>query len=207
MSGTNQGGAETADDLHGILASIWTKLRGAAKAASDPWHLPGLATVSEGEPRVRTVVLRGVDVDAGTLRCHTDRRSPKVAELQASPRIAWLFYDPGERLQLRVTGIARVLVDGPEFERAWAESPVRSRKCYLAPLAPSTAVEQPSANLPVSLLDRDPTPAESEPGRENFAVIVCEAETLDWVRLAHDGHLRATYDRDDGQWLGRWTAP
>ena len=110
----------------------------------------------------RVVVLRRVAAGERFIQCHTDRRAPKIAEIRADPNVHWLFYDAPSRLQLRVSATAEVLTEGPEFERAWLDSTLDARRCYLAPSAPGTDCTQPSANLPESHLRRQPTLEESE---------------------------------------------
>ena len=48
----------TLADLQGI---IWSLLVEGVSDASSPFHTPALATAGEGEPDVRTVVLRHAD--------------------------------------------------------------------------------------------------------------------------------------------------
>ena len=47
------------------------------------------------------------------------------------------------------------------------------------------------------------------PARENFAVLLIEPTSLDWLYLAHDGHRRAQFARAmPGQdWQGTWVIP
>ncbi len=193
--------------LEDVRLAFWQKLERAAAVASDPWHLPVLGTVDDGAPRLRTVVLRGFDPTTGRLWCHTDTRSPKVEQLGRSSQVSWLFYDREEKLQLRVRGTARVVTEGDLFEKAWAASEPRSRKCYLGPHAPSSLVAEPDPNLPEEFLGRDPTVEQTEPGRDRFAVIDCTPDAFDWLRLRHDGHTRAAFERDGDDWTGNWVAP
>ena len=195
------------DDLDAILDDLWDRLVDAASRARPAFHLPAFATVDDqGLPAVRTVVLRHADRELGTLACHTDRRSPKLAQLGREPTAAWLFYDAAARLQVRATGPTAVHADGPRFDRAWAATPPQSRRCYLAPLPPGTPADVPTPNLPDALLDRDPTPAEGEAGADRFAVLETRVERIDWLFLRHDGHRRATFERTGGGWRRGWVA-
>jgi hypothetical protein len=47
------------------------------------------------------------------------------------------------------------------------------------------------------------------PARENFALLRITIKFVDWLYLAHTGHVRAQFTRsDDGaEWSGRWVAP
>ncbi len=73
------------DDLAGCLAEAWRRLEEGA-AHQSGFHTPALATIGrDGAPRLRTVVLRGVDRAARSLRVHCDARSAKAAEIAADP--------------------------------------------------------------------------------------------------------------------------
>ena len=196
------------EDLPAILADLWDRLADGAARSKSAFHLPTLCTAADREPAARTVVLRFADRDeaGGTIACHTDVRGPKVAEIRENPRVAWVFYDAAARLQVRLSGTARVLTDGPVVDAAWEATQPSARRCYLAPLPPGTATDGPAPHLPAAVQKRDPTPAESAPGRANFAVLRTVADRLDWLHLHHAGHLRAQFVRDGDEWNGTWVA-
>ena len=194
------------DDLTAILADLWGRLGDAAGRAAPAFHLPTLATCAAGGPRARVVVLRHADGAAGTLGCHADARSPKVAELAADPRAAWLFYDRDAKLQVRATGKTEILAGGPEFEAAWAATDPSARRCYLAPHPPGVPTPDPEPNIPPQFARRDPTDAESAPGRANFRLLRTTADELDWLALHHAGHRRARFVRGPSGWRGEWIA-
>ena len=193
-------------DLAAIRADLWDRLEEAAARAKPAFHLPTLCTADASGPAGRVVVLRHADRAAGTVGCHTDRRSPKARELAAEPRCGWVFYDRAAKLQLRLHGTAAVRTDGPEVDAAWDATTASARRCYLAPSAPGTPTDGPDANIPPAFADRDPAPAESAPGRANFALIRCAAESIDWLHLHHAGHRRARFRLTPGGWVGNWVA-
>jgi pyridoxine/pyridoxamine 5'-phosphate oxidase len=84
--------------LEGTLASAWALL---ARAAADPRHpcrVVQLATVGlDGAPRLRSVILRGIEPAMRVLRLHTDRRSAKAAEIAVEPRVALLAWEARAR--------------------------------------------------------------------------------------------------------------
>ncbi len=167
-----------------------------------------LGTVWEGQPCLRTVVLRRTIAERRLLFCHTDRRSPKAGQIDAAAGLAWLFYDPVRKLQLRVSGPGRVLDDDdPLTAQQWERSRIGSRRCYLAPLAPGTPSDGPESGLPPAPLNDSMTPQQSEAGRANFAVVAGEAATMDILQLGARGHLRVQL-----RWIGGgneagWVAP
>lgn len=202
----------TLADIH---ADLWAGLARAVVDRRHAWHLITIATLDAADgpafPELRTVVLRRADPEQRVLMAHTDRRSAKVAHLAADPRCAVLAYDPKGKQQLRLRCRAEVHTAGPVFERQWQASRLMSRRCYLAPLAPGTPADEPVPNIPEDLRHTEPDQARSELGRENFAVIGCAIERIDWLHLAHDGHRRAAfaYDRADpaAEPVATWLAP
>ena len=196
------------DSLPDTLDLIWDALHQGATDRRHPFHLPTLATRGASDyPEARIVVLRRAERASRELICHTDARSGKVREIGADPRVTWLFYDAEMRHQFRVRAHAEVLTSGPLFEDAWARSNVSSRRCYLAPRAPSSESEHPTANLPDSHVDRNPTLEESEAGKVNFSVLRSEIISIERLHLAADGHRRVRFDFVDDDWTGVWIEP
>jgi hypothetical protein len=192
------------DDLDATLEEAWRRLaRGAADRRSE-FHTVQLATLGlDGAPRLRTVVLRGVEREARRLRAHTDRRSGKAAELAAEPRVALHAYDSRAKIQLRLRGRARLHVDDDAAAAAWAATQGGSRSCYRG-LPPGQALAAPGDGDPTQAMR---SPQDPEAGRENFAALLFEAESLEWLYLAARGHRRALFDWAGGEWRGRWLAP
>jgi 3-hydroxyisobutyrate dehydrogenase len=182
-------------NLDSIFVQIWIDLGHGVFRASHPFHTPVLATENEHGPDARTVVLRDASLDRRSLVCHTDFRSPKVGVLRIHPRVAWLFYDRDRNTQIRVRGHVSISHDDELAQARWKASAARSRACYHASLAPGTATDSPRAAQPL------------DSGFDNFAVIDCRVESIDWLYLQHAGHLRASYTWRDGRWHSTWLAP
>jgi pyridoxamine 5'-phosphate oxidase len=196
------------DDLDAICADIWHRLvRGKADRHS-PFHTPIVASVDRtGAPQQRVMVLRKVDQNAGTLRFHTDTRTPKIMQLADNAAVSVIGYDAGAKIQIRVTGTAHASVSGVEADTAWEASAPSSRRCYLAEAAPGTHSAVPISGLPTHVESRVPSVAETAPGRKNFAILSVEIERLEWLYLASDGHRRAAFTRDGTGWSGQWLVP
>ncbi len=195
------------ESLDAILAGIWSALREGAADRKNPMRTPVLATRGADGPRARTVVLRGSSEVDRALAAHADRRSDKIKELQACPRVTWCFYDAAAKVQLRVAAEAHVLTEGPLFEEAWARTGVMSRRNYLAESAPGTARSSPGSGLPGPLEERSPTEEESVAGKVHFALIRTVARDIDWLFLRARGHRRARFRWDGVEWAGQWLTP
>jgi hypothetical protein len=200
-----EGPAPSPADLTAALEEIRARLaRGAADRRS-AFHTAQLATAGlDGGPRVRTVVLRGADLGAARLRIHTDRRSPKAAEIAAEPRVELHLYDPRARLQLRLRGLARVEAEGAAADEAWRRSAPGSRVCYRGPFAPGAPLPAPGAADPGP---EARAPADPDAGRDRFAAVAIAAERIDALWLAASGHRRALFRREGEGWSGGWIAP
>lgn len=202
-------------DLGVFGSSVWALLHKGVEDRRHGFHYPTVATVDErGEPQARVVVLRRVD-DPGVgggracVMAHTDVRSPKASQVGHRATAAWVFYDSPCRLQVRVWGTARVEHDTPLADEQWEQTRLMSRRCYLAPGAPGSVVNQQDPNLPLTFTRRDPTHEESEAGRAHFAVLVTEVHSMDVLRLRHDGHARArfSWDASGEQNESAWVLP
>lgn len=201
-------------DLDLWWSEIWERLAEGARLVPprDPQHKtafrhPAAATVSDGEPVVRTVILRHADASTRTLRFHTDLRAPKVEHLRSNPAIGLLFYDAVWQLQVRIKATARLHHQDELAWMVWKNTQLLSRRCYSSVLAPGTPVEGPTSGLPEPLETREPTPKESEAGWGNFAVVSCEVHDLEAMSLAFSGHKKAAWRWDGQNWMGQWLVP
>jgi pyridoxamine 5'-phosphate oxidase len=191
------------DDLDGTLAEAWRLIaRGVADRRS-PFHHPTVATLGlDGFPQARTVILRGCDVASRTLRFHTDARSMKAREIGADGRAALHFYDPGVKIQIRVSGTATLHTSDAAADAAWTGSRVFSRQCYGIAPGPGTGIAMGGGfSLP------DVTDDATAAGRANFAAITIGVARLEWLYLAAAGHRRARFAWDSGALDAGWLAP
>ena len=129
------------DSLDAVWSHAWARLLAGARGRDDPFHQGVLANAAADGPQARYAVLRAVDPDAATVGFHTDRRSPKLPQLQADPRVSWCFFGHGEQVRLR--GRVVLHLDDATADAAWAACGRASRATYTVPLAPGTAIEDP----------------------------------------------------------------
>ncbi|MEE4337238.1 pyridoxamine 5'-phosphate oxidase family protein [Erythrobacter sp.] len=192
------------DQLDDVLQDLTNRLVRAARDRKSPMHTPAVVS---GDVDARIMVLRAFDSTAFTLRFHTDTRAPKTDAFAADPRAAVLFYDKGSKIQIRARGKASVHTDASIADEAWAKGTNFARRCYLGD-GPGTPSEAPTSGLPSAFEGVEPTDDQLVAARPNFAVLMVELESLDWLYLAHTGHVRAGFERDGrGEWRGRWLSP
>lgn len=192
------------DDLEDVQRDLRDRLIRAARDRKSPMHTPAVIT---SDVDARTMVLRAFDTEAWTLRFHTDTRAPKVAPIESDPRMAVLFYDKGAKIQIRARATGAILRDAEITETSWAAGSNFARRCYMGD-GPGAASDIPTSGLPPELEGVEPSDEQLVPARENFAVLMVDLIELDWLYLAHTGHVRARFDRDaQGLWQGRWVSP
>lgn len=192
------------ENLDAVQTDLTNRLIRAARDRKSPMHTPAVVT---SDVDARTMVLREFDAARWTLRFHTDTRAPKVAPIEADPRIAVLFYDKGSKIQIRVRGTAEILRDAPVTDTAWDNGSNFARRCYMGD-GPGAVSDTPTSGLPADLEGVEPSDDQLIPARANFAVLMITLHQLDWLYLAHTGHVRAQFDQGaSGDWHGRWVAP
>lgn len=192
--------------LESVLADAGERLGKAAKDRRSALHTPVVGT-ADGDLRI--MVLREATSDLATLRFHTDLRSPKCALIGSGAPVSVLAYDPEARIQLRMRGEGRIESHGPVADAAWERATASSRRCYLAETGPGGVLEAAGSAIPDHLVDRAPTLAETASGRANFAVLLVEVRSLDWLHLTHEGGTRARFTRESAAapWRATWIAP
>lgn len=193
---------ETLDD---VRTDFINRLIRAPRDRKSPMHAPVIVT---GDVDARVMVLRAFDTATFTLRLHTDARAPKAQVIAADPRIAVLFYDKGAKIQIRARGRGQILTTGPQVDSAWAASTNFARRCYLGE-EPGAASDAPTSGLPSEFEGEEPNDSQLIPARENFSLLLITITALDWLYLAHTGHVRAQFARapDSPDWQGHWVAP
>lgn len=191
--------------LDDCLTDCRNRLIRAPRDRKTPMHAPVIVT---GDVDARVMVLRAFDSAAWALRLHTDARAPKAQVIAADPRVAVLFYDKADKIQIRARGTGAILREGAEVDAAWAASTNFARRCYLGD-GPGAASDAPTSGLPPEFEGVEPDDAQLVPARENFALLKITLTALDWLYLAHSGHVRAQFERRDpaAAWEGRWVSP
>ena len=168
-----------------------------ARALDDraaPFRNLALATASAtGAPRVRTVILRALDLDPLALTLFTDIRAGKVGDIAAEPRVSLLAWSEADKLQLRIEGRATVHGPGSDIARRfWQDLPPHGRNAYGLDATPGTAIPAPDA--PHGLPDAERAGF--------FAAVTVTAERVDVLRLGpHGAQTRAIRDATGPRWV------
>jgi len=174
-----------------IFNKITKLLSIAVKDRRHPFHTPVFSNISISlKTESRVVVLRKFDKENLLLNFHTDFRSPKISSLRNNNNSFFLFYDSKLKIQLRINTLSSINNDNSVTKKAWENTKLSSRKCYLSLKSPSTITDQPEDGLPEHLSGVNPSKQESEIGYSNFAVIENKINTIDWLYLDSAGHKR-----------------
>lgn len=199
----------TQESLPRVLAHCWELLKTGAADRVSPMHTPVLATTrQDGGANARVVVLRDADAVRRRLRIHTDARAAKSRELAVRGDATLVAYHPAMRVQLRVRLRAVVHHKDQVTRDAWRNTSMAGRRCYLSMTGPGAKASGPDSGLPATVRRRNPDPAESEAGFENFAVVLGRVTEMDWLWLRAEGHLRAVFDWSEaGELQARWLFP
>ena len=180
------------------LDRVWAALMTGALPGRTPFTVLQLATLGlDGEPKVRSVILRSVDAERGAVSFFTDGRSAKIEEIRRQPRVSLLGYDGDAGFQIRLEGKATINADGPEKAAAWAACRAHTRALFQQPLRSGTSIRAPA----------DAAPADDVDGERNFAVIVVSVFRIGWLDISGPLHLHAVFQRDGRDWRGGWVAP
>ncbi len=189
----------SSDELQNILDKTWSGLAKAVDQVNHPWRFPALGTQGLDGPNVRTMVLRSADAAARQLTAQTDIRSAKVSVFRKDPRVAWYFFDPQTKVQVRAHGRVTVHHDNEVTRAAWAAVPEANKRNYAMPPAPGSPIDDPSLGQ---------APAGDEAAAyANFAVLSSGITFIDWLQLGDEWHRRAQFTWTGGDWRRAWVAP
>ena len=162
------------------------------------FHTPVVSTMNENKIVSRVMVLREFNFDKKILRFHTDNRAAKIDNLTKNPSSTVIGYDADLKIQIKMQGHAKVHIDDEVAKIAWNESTPRSKKCYSVKGGSSKKIENPG--------DYDITDFEVEDGYQNFAVIIFNFLSLEFLYLKSSGHRRALHDWYD-DYSSTWLVP
>ena len=190
-----------------IYNSIDDDMTSAVPDYKDPFHLFYIANSSKKIPNIRTVVLRNFSMSKKIFEFHSDIRSPKIKQLNINPNFSALFYNPDKKIQLRFSGITKILHKDASTKKRWSGISNSSRRCYLGPFNPSSTIEDDHPNIPDEFRFGDPKIEETEKGFENFVIVKCQFTSIDYLSLKYSGHSRCRFDFNGKNVSVCWLAP
>jgi pyridoxamine 5'-phosphate oxidase len=183
------------DDPETWHAVVWRLLVRACQDNTSALRHAVLATQSGSGPQARVVLLRAADPHQHQLTLYTDARSPKTQEMRADPRVAWTFWEPRLKLQVRARCLATVHHNDPRAEHVRKDVPQSAWRDYTSLVAPSAEHEK-TAYDPALFA-------------QNFCVIDTHVKSMDILALratAAGGHKRLRIDYAD-QRQAAWLVP
>ena len=123
-----------------LLEEVRQELLNGPSKKRHPFRYFTLATIKNGEPKQRTVVLRKTLEDL-SLVFYTDKRTAKIKDLQNNASFSALFYHPKKLLQIRIEGKAALITDKELIAKYWHTVQSSSRKDYTTDKAPGTPIK------------------------------------------------------------------
>ena len=190
-----------------IYGKINLLMKKALENSAHPYRTFSLASLDKEMPKLRTVVLREFSFENSFLDCHSDIRSPKVIEFKKNNKFSALFYSSEEKIQLRFNGKVEIFHNNSITKKRWKFITPSSRRCYMGPFSPSDHLEEYHSNIPENVKFENPSKKESDKGYENFVVIRCHFDELDYLKLKYSGHLRCKLIFENENINGVWLAP
>ena len=176
-----------------FLEKVWAKLKTAIDTREGDWRTPTLATVdNKGAPDARLIVLRTICPEHLRYEFYTDCASQKVDDIGAHAAVSLCFWDPKDKLQLRLYGTAS-LVNKRRTEARWQALNPTSQAQYL---------QTPPPGKPMS-----PEQRNHETSKSRFVVYEINVSKLDALQLAKPTHLRIKAKYDQGTWKPVRVAP
>ena len=195
------------NDLDKVYVKIWELLEIGLQNRDLPFHIPVFICGDKNKSDGRIVVLRGIDKKEKKIWFHADIRSNKIKILKSSPEAVLLFYDKNEKIQLRISGNAKINYQNHITRMSWEKTAHMSRQCYLGDEAPGSNVSVPTSGLSNEIDNLKYSKEESEIGYKNFCVIETYIKSIEWLYLAAKGHRRAYFSLKNNSLEKKWLIP
>jgi len=193
--------------LAAVLTQCWSLFQEGVDDRHSAMHTGVVGSVSEQGCELRTVVLRHVEPERRILSFHTDSRSPKVTEILRHERVQWVFYHPKAKVQLRVSTMAKVHESDVHSDEAWHLLSPWTRRGYQILQTPGTPSPIATSGLAKWTANQSPDIPNTRSGRENFALVECRIDLLDWLHLGVGRNTRAQFDWRGTELEATWCTP
>jgi len=151
----------------------------------------------EGEfARSRWVVFRHF-TDAGNFLIYTDLRSDKIRQIESNPNCTLLYYHNRQGLQVRVNGKAKIHNQNELTAKYWPGVKGNSAKNYTTEKAPGTPISSISEGEEWNEALND----------KYFSILEIAPTEMDVLQLGREGHIRARFIKEDGDWKEDFLVP
>ncbi|MEK9657269.1 MAG: hypothetical protein VW378_02710 [bacterium] len=181
-----------------FLSVIDTMFSAAVITPNHPLHQGVFATSRESLIQQRYVVVRRWSLLRRTLMFHTDNRSPKISDLKQTASSSFIFYSNPDQLQLRFECITHVHTHDRLARALFNDTTPSQRLPYQTPIPPSDKT---------TLSELSNTTNQQDPFN-NFAVCVCNFNTIELLYLNRFAHVRIIYEwNDKGELVWDYLAP
>lgn len=194
------------NDLEKTLSQANSLLGSAVDQSTSPLRTPVLASISQNAQGAlsvssRIVVMREFDPKDRHFSLYTDSRSSKVREIETHPAVSAVFYDPGKRIQLRLSGHCSIHRNDDETAKTWSILPSLNKVLYGTTPGPGTHLAAGDAYETASI-------DASQYSEFHFCILKVFYHQLEWLYLAREGHRRAQYEwQSNGTLTSQWLAP
>ena len=176
-----------------ILKSEWKNINLGIQKAKHNYHSFVLSTISNNSPDSRTVILRAFEEDKPAIWFHSDKRSKKILHLKKNKKVSALFYDKSRKVQLRISGLAKIDDNFKNNKRIWEAMRPESKICYMGPYAPSQRINQFEPNI-LEKSAHNLNEEDENLGLSRFCRIGIKINKIDWLKLDYKGHQRLEFE-------------
>ena len=185
--------------LDALEVLAWKKLLNGSVKKRNGFRTMCVGTISENSTAsLRVVVNRKVDELHKTIYFHTDNRSRKVYDMQQDNRIALLFYDARQRVQITIKALATLHANNVLAHDRWKATSAQARLGYMTNEPPNTKSDIPTLGYEERFSEIKPTVSESDVYQDNFAVVACQVYEMEFLYLDYTGNRKANFFYKDG---------
>ncbi|MFY0672889.1 MAG: pyridoxamine 5'-phosphate oxidase family protein [Bacteroidia bacterium] len=157
-----------------------------------PFKLFSLASFGKTFPEVRTVVKRSCDENFNLL-VYSDRRTPKVSQVQKNTKVTALFYHPKKKLQVRIKANCQIVDENDSLylEHFHKVKSSANTMDYRTNSPPGSPIEE-------SVIYNE---------KLNFCLLKLIPQEIEVLQLKKEQHQRAKYTLKNEQWLEQKLVP
>ena len=182
--------------LEEIPSIIFSELRKGASKKKHPFKNVVLTTLSKKNPISRWVVFRKLTLEQNLL-IYTDSRSEKIKNLRTNSNGGLLFYNNKQGLQIYFSTVSTIHQNNELTKKYWHGVVGASSENY-------TTIHPPS--LPINNID-DGQKIDKNLNDKYFSIIELCPISMSILQLSRDGHIRASFNKINNEWIGSFIVP